>query len=191
MSDETQGQDTSESSRRKVSQRSYLDSQGADCDRIEEATGARYTLLDPNGNHNFDEQFGAAGNWATMNAIFGFHTKIGNVANTVLNNKEEPGTPADAANAIKEFIAAAKDSKEPTWAERSTGVGVRIDKEALAGAIVAVATAAGKAADYAAIRQRLEEEPAYVRKARQVPAVASEYASRVGKVAVTVEDLLS
>lgn len=177
----------SDSKRKKVSQRSYLKADSSEAERIEEANGARYTLLDTAGNHNFDQQFGDAGKLETMCAIFGFHTKVGNVANTVLNDKEDPGTPTDAASAIKEFLAAAAAG---TWAERSTVVGARIDKDALAGSIVAVAEKAGKVADYARIRQRLEDEPTYVRAARQVPAVASEYASRVGKATKTVDDLL-
>ena len=177
----------SDSKRKKVSQRSYLKADGTEAERIEEASGARYTLLDSAGNHDFDQQFGEAGKLTTMCAIFGFHTKVGNVANTVLNDKDEPGSPADAAAAIKEFLATAEGG---TWAERSAVVGARIDKDALAGSIVTVAEAAGKTADYDKIRQRLEDDATYVRAARQVPAVASEYAKRVGKASKTVDDLL-
>jgi hypothetical protein len=176
-----------ESKRKQVSKRSYLKADGSEAERIEEASGARYTLLDTAGNHDFDQQMGDAGSLVTMCAIFGFHTKVGNVANTVLNDKEEPGSPTDAAAAIKEFLGSAASG---TWAERSTVVGARIDKDALAGAIVEVAGAAGKTADYAKIRQRLEEDATYVRAARQVPAVASAYALRVGKATKTVDDLL-
>lgn len=176
-----------ESKRKQVSKRSYLKADGSEAERIEEANGARYTLLDTAGNHDFDQQFGEAGKLATMCAIFGFHTKVGNVANTVLNDKDEPGTPTDAAAAIKEFVTAADGG---TWAERSTVVGARIDKDALAQAIVEVAQAAGKVAPYDKIRQRLEEEAAYVRAARQVPAVATAYAAKVGKASKTVDDLL-
>ena len=176
-----------ESKRKSVSKRSYLKADGSEAERIEEASGGRYTLLDPAGNHDFDQQFGEAGKLETMCAIFGFHTKVGNVANTVLNDKEDAGSPADAAAAIKEFLTSAAGG---TWAERSTVVGARIDKDALASAIVEVAQAAGKVAAYDKIRQRLEEDATYVRAARQVPAVATAYATRVGKAAKTVDDLL-
>ena len=170
-----------------MSERFYIDATGAVVDKIESATGGRYQLLDPASPIDFDEQFGAAGSFATMNAVFGFFTKVGNVANTVLNDKDEPGTFADAAQAIREFIAAAKGG---TWAERTGGVAVRIDKDKLAGAIVSVAQDAGKTADYQKIRDKLESDPQYVRAARQVPAVATAYAAAVGKATKSVDDLL-
>lgn len=187
MSDETQATASAESKRKQVSKRAYLLANGQEADTIESAAGARYTLLAPSGNKDFDSQFGEPGQFSTMCAIFGFHTKVGNVANTVLNDKDEPGSPDDAAAAINEFIAAAKAG---TWAERATGVGARIDKDALAGSIVTVAERAGKKADYQKIRDRLESDPQYVRAARQVPDVAAEYASRVGRAVKSVDDLL-
>lgn len=189
--DETGAGETETASKRKqVSKRSFLLADGKEAEKIEEATGARYTLLAPSGNKDFDQQFGDAGKFATMCAIFGFQTKVGNVANTVLNDKDEPGTPDDAAAAIEEFITKAS-ATDAVWAERTTGgVGARIDKDALAGAIVAVAGASGKVADYAKIRDRLETDAQYVRAARQVPAVATEYATRVGKANKTIDDLL-
>ncbi|MGP1667668.1 MAG: hypothetical protein ACTS5I_17565 [Rhodanobacter sp.] len=176
-----------ESKRKQVSKRAYLKADGTEAERIEEASGARYTLLDPAGNHDFDQQFGSAATLETMCGIFGFHTKVGNVANTVLNDKDEPGTPSDAAAAIREFLTAASGG---TWTERASGVGARIDKDALADAIVEVASAAGKTADRAKIFARLESDPTYVRAARQVPSVASAYASRVGRAVKSVDDLL-
>lgn len=188
MSDVHTTDAATDSKRKQVSKRSYLKADGSEAERIEEAAGARYTLLAPSGNKDFDEQFGEPGKLATMCAIFGYHTKIGNVANTVLNDKDEAGTPEDAAAAITEFLTGAASG---TWAERSTGVGTRIDKDALAGSIVAVAEAGGKTADYAKIRDRLETDPAYVRMSRQVSDVAAEYAKRVGKAVKSIDDLLA
>lgn len=209
-----QGADSAESDtgtkRKQVSKRSFLLQDGSEADRIEEATGARYTLLGDNvtkdaplgsNPQHYDVQFGKAGEFATMCAIFGFHTKAGNVANTVLNNKDEPGTVAEAGDAIAEFI---KTAQAGTWAERSEGPGARIDKDALAGAVVEVAAAAGKTADYATVRQWLEEgrpadeaagraamtAAAYTRALRQVPDVARAYATRVGKATKSVADLI-
>lgn len=203
QSDAEQGSDAPETSKRKsVSKRSFIDQAGTEVDKIEEATGSRYVLLDPAGNHTFDYQCGEAGKLATMAAIFGLQTKIGNVANTVLNDKDEPGTPADAAGAIKEWLTQVEGG---LWAERTTGgPGVRVDKPALAGAIVAVAIAAGKATAeqesdlFATISKRLEEgwpernltSAQYIRQVRTVPAVATEYATRVGKQAKSIDDML-
>lgn len=187
---------TADSKRKQVSKRHYLDNAGNEVDKIEEATGARYVLLDTAGNHTFDEQFGKAGAFSTMCAILGFHTKIGNVANTVLNDKDEPGTPTDAAGAIKDFIAKAQDESNPVWAERTGGgAGAKVDRDALAGAIVQVGIAQNvfpeseRDSRYATVRQRLEDEPAYLRGARTIPAVAQEYATRVGKAQKTIGDL--
>lgn len=189
--------DEPESKRKQVSKRLYIDAAGAEVDHIEEATGARYVLLNPNGNVNFDEQLGDAGKLATMCAIMGFVTKVGNVANTVLNDKDEPGTFDDASAAIQAFIDSAKASP-PVWAERSTGVpGAKVDRDALAGAICEVGQAAGKiaAADvdamYAKVREKLESDPAYLRGVRQIPDVARAYATRVGKPGKTIEDFLA
>lgn len=208
QSDNEQGTDTAEptatAKRKSVSKRDFIDASGAVVDKIEEATGSRYVLIDPSapGGHVFDYQCGEAGKLTTMAAIFGLQTKIGNVANTVLNDKDEPGTPADAAAAIKEWLTQVEGG---TWAERTTGgPGARVDKPALAGAIVAVAIASGKAtaenegALFATISKRLEEgwpernltAAQYIRQVRQVPDVATEYATRVGKQAKSIDDML-
>ncbi len=207
-----QGSDveTVKTPRKTVSKRDYIDVSGTAMDTIEEASGSRYVLLDPAGNHTFDvdctdaKLFGV-GKLLTMAAIFGLQTKIGNVANTVLNDKDEPGTPADAAAAVKEWIAQASSEQGAVWAERTTGgPGVRVDKAALAGAIVAVAIAAGKATAenegtlFATVSKRLEEGwternltgAQYIRQVRQVPAVAQEYATRVGKQAKSIDDMI-
>jgi hypothetical protein len=196
---------TDDSKRKSVSKRSYLDENGETKDvKIETAKGARYTLLDPNGNQDIDYVYGTNPDFDRMCAMFGFHTKVGNVANTVLNDKDEPGTPADAAAKIKEWMADAQSADDPTWAERTGGVGgARVDRDALAGSIVAVLLAtvdektgkplldpANESAQYAKVRQRLEDEPAYLRGARSNPDVAREYATRTGKAQKTVADLL-
>lgn len=180
------GADEGTSKRKAVSKRDFIDEDGNVVDKMEQATGARYTLLGE-GGRAFDYQFGEAGALETMFGIFGFHTKVGNVANTVLNDKDDPGTPADAAAAIEDFIESVKSG---TWAERTGGVGIVIDKDALAAAIVEVGVAKGKAPDYATIRQRLEEDKGYQKMARQVPEVAMAYTKRVGRNVKSVDDLL-
>lgn len=199
---------TESAKRKTVSKRDFIDASGVVVDKIEEATGSRYVLLDPAtpGGHVFDYQFGTNPALDKMACIFGLQTKIGNVANTVLNDKDEPGTPADAAAAINEWLNQPHDSF--TWAERAGGVGgARVDKQALAAAIVAVAEAtpskswtaliaAGKTPDeargdlFAIAAKRLEEEAGYMRSVRAIPAVASEYTARVGKQTKTIDELI-
>lgn len=126
--------------RNKVSEREYINAAGDLVERIELATGARYILGEKQGDKfvpvaTFDLQCGTPGNFVTMNAIMGFHTKAGNVANTVLNDKENPGTLAQAADAIKEWIA---DGANGKWAERTGGGGgLRYDPAVVADAIAA------------------------------------------------------
>ncbi len=188
MPDESGTDGETKSSRKQVSKRSFITQSGSEAERIEEATGARYTLLNPAGNLDYDMQFGDAGKASTMFAVFGFHTKIGNVANTVLNDKDEPGTPADAGESIKEFMALAQAGK---WAERAAGVaGSRIDKDALAAAVCEVAAAKGQTKDISIVREKLEDDPVLVRKLRANPEIRAAYDKRVGKAPATTEDAL-
>src|SRR5262245_4368335 len=96
--------------KQKVSDRGFIGG-----DDMTNAKGATYSLVAQDGvddkgkakyvaMHEFKRQ------WDITNpdslremlwfACFGFHTKVGNVANTVLNNEKAPGTLDDAANAI-------------------------------------------------------------------------------------------
>lgn len=121
--------------RQKVSERDFIDAAGQSVERIEQATGARYTLVQA--GRSFDIQLGAAGQPATMFAIFGFWTKIGNVANTVLNDKDAPGSQDDAAAEIEAFIASVEKG---TWREAGEGGGrgAKYDNAILAEALVSV-----------------------------------------------------
>jgi hypothetical protein len=121
--------------RARVSQRDFINANGEVVDRMEEATGARYTLVQA--GKSFDLQFGEAGKPETMFAIFGFHTKVGNVANTVLNDSDSPGTPDDAAGAIGEWLESVNGG---TWREAGEGTtrGPKYDNGILAEALVAV-----------------------------------------------------
>lgn len=136
--------------RQKVSERAFIDAAGAEVDRMEQATGARYTLVQA--GKSFDLQLGAAGAPATMFGVFGFWTKVGNVANTVLNDKDEPGTPQDAASEIEDFLAGVEAG---TWREAGEGAigrGPKYDNDVLAHVLVAAlgSAAKGDVAYYAA-----------------------------------------
>lgn len=135
----------------KRSDRDYIDAGGNPVDRIELATGARYSLGKMEGEkfvvvQSFDQQIGPAGKFETMNGILGFHTKAGNVANTTLNDKDSPGSVEDAALAILEWI---ENGRKGVWVERVGGGGVqRYNPDHMAAAIAQVT---GKpAADYLA-----------------------------------------
>lgn len=128
--------------RQKVSEREYIDAKGDLVDRIEQATGARYSVGRKAGEafevvKAFDAQFGTPGSLGTMCAIMGFHTKLGNVANTILNDKESPGTIENAAEGIAEFL---KEANAGKWAERvgGGGGGIRYNVELLAQCIAEV-----------------------------------------------------
>lgn len=136
--------------RQKVSDRAFIDSQGAEVDRMEQATGARYTLAEI--GKSFDLQFGEAGQPSTMFAVFGFHTKVGNVANSVLNNKDDPGTADDAATEIADWL---ESVTQGTWREGGTGIarGPKYDNDVLGlvlHGMIAAEKRAGDAAHYAA-----------------------------------------
>jgi len=125
----------------KRSIRDYLGTGGTVVDTAEGATGARFTLVEADGEDYkpikaWDEQMGPAGKLPTMCAILGFHTKLGNVANTVLNDKDAPGSLKDAAAAIDLFLESAKASP-PVWAERGVGAGVtRYDADTMLACIL-------------------------------------------------------
>ena len=188
MSD-TDVADNEARSRKRVSKRDFLNASGSVVDSMEEATGARYTLMQgADDGYPFDRQFGTAGSPETMFAIFGFHTKIGNVANTVLNDKDSPGSIDDAAQAIEDYLAGVEKGQ---WREPGKGEGfARIDLDALAEAVVQVATAAGKTPDKAAIRQRLDDDVKWRKAAKAVPDVGAAYNRLVGKAAKSIDDLL-
>lgn len=163
------------SKRKRVSERSFIDSEGNEVERIEQATGARYKLVQ-NGK-TFDVQLGNPGEAATMFAVFGAWTKIGNVANTVLNDKDEPGTPDDAAEEIEAFLA---NVDKGVWRELQEGAkrGPKYDKDVLAASLVEVLTAAGKVnGDVASYRERLDDASYYAKVRANTDVMAAYHAA--------------
>jgi hypothetical protein len=194
MSDVSTNEPVSAASNRKsVSVRSFIDYEGNEVDKIEEATGAKYELK---GGKSFAMQFGTAGEAATMFAIFGMHTKVGNVANTVLNAKDEPGDANDASEAIEAFLAMVSEGK---WAERAAGGGgfAKIDIDALAEAMTQVkATSspmdAAAAGEYKAKAiEKLNDDKAFRTKLKKHPAIAPIYEKLTGTKTASVDDLLN
>lgn len=175
--------------RKQVSKRAWLDAAGNEVEAEGDAFQGRYALiLDDKTLKNFDRNFSSITNKLDrMAAIFGWHTKLGNVANTVLNDKDEPGDAGDAATAIEAWIAGAEGGK---WSEERTGgVGAKIDLDALANALVDVKPELEP--KLAAIRQKLEDDKSWRAAIRKDSAVGAAYAKRVGASAKPLGELLA
>jgi hypothetical protein len=190
-------QNTAAEKTERVAKHEWLDKTGNPVDAIEDAWGYRFThggLDEP-----FDvlfEDLPEVGQRAL--ALFGAKTKTTNEASGVRNGKMK-GTPDAGPEAqmaaVKEFFS--RLAKDGEWSAPSEGgVAVRIDKDALAHAICLVLVAEGKKSQgdidsghKAKVREKLESDPQYVRKTRQVPQVATEYAKIVGRPTATVDDL--
>lgn len=160
----------------KRSDRYYIDSSGDEVERMELASGAGYSLVNATGNEiqAFERQFGKPADSVTMHACLGWFTKLGNVANTVLNDKTDPGTLDDAALAIVEHI---EMTDKGIWVEKteSTPRGPKYDKDILAGATLAVLTASGKAkGDLAHYRLKLDDK-SYAAQVRARTDVMAQY----------------
>lgn len=179
--------------RKQVSIREFLAASGAVVDKMEEANGSRYTLRGVEDTPD-EYQFGENEYEDRFFAIFGHQTKIGNVANTVLNDKDDPGTPTEARGAIRDFRTMVQGGN---WTEPARGAsgGAKIDRDTLAMAIVEVYTAINEAKgkpapDMLAIRQRLDDDKEFFaamspRSAKGVVAVKEAYERLAGKPAVT------
>jgi hypothetical protein len=163
-------------SRQKRSARYFIDTNGDEVDRMEQATGAGYALVTDNGaeHMHWEQQMGAAGDIRTMHAVIGWWTKLGNVVNTVVNDKDSPGTLDDAAVAVTEHV---ENCLKGIWREVTEGVarGPKYDKDILAGALLAVLTRENKAkGDLANYRLRLDDK-SYAAKVRARGDVMAQY----------------
>lgn len=147
--------DTANATRRaKASERIMLDATGDDTSNPIECHKAIYKI--PANGHGLEYVFGTNPSMDRAFAVFGFHTKIGNVANTVRNDKTDPGTPDDEASAIDDFFASLANGQ---WREPGEGVarGPKYDDGVLAAVIVQLLgdKAKGDAAHYA---ERLQDK---------------------------------
>lgn len=188
--------------KRKVAKHDLLSADGnvlPDDQGEEQAHGMRYTLLANNATHDY--VFGKNQDMDRMLAVFGAKTLATNETSQARNNPKGAGDADEQINAVRERFALLASG---TWVDRTReGVGAKVDLDALAEAIVRVQIAAGAkrkdgtiitadvaAAGYKAeVRQKLEDDKGFVRTARNVPAVATEYSSIVGKQTKTVDDL--
>lgn len=178
--------------RRKVAQHELLDATGAVTENEEDAMGIRYTLLA--NNAAFTWKFGENSDADRMLAVFGAKTLATNETSQARNNSKGAASPDEQIAAVRDRFDLIQTGK---WVDRTReGVGAKVDKDALAEAICRVMVASGKATQAevdaglkAEKRQRLEDDAAYLRTARQVPQVATEYAAIVGRATKTVDDL--
>lgn len=177
---------------KRVAKHELLDASGGVVEDEESATGIRYTLL---GNgQTFDWQSGqTAGSELAMIAVFGAKTLATNTSSGLRNSTKGEATPDEQMDAVRERFALIKTGK---WLDRTReGVGAKIDLDRLANAICNVQVAEGRYTEadvqnekLAKTRQKLDEDKAWARKARQHPPFAAEYARLGGAAAVTVDD---
>jgi hypothetical protein len=173
----TQNGDYHMATRSKRSERYFIDAKGDECDRMELATGGGYSLVSKDGSEiqSWEQQSGLpAGSIVTMHFVLGWWTKIGNVVNTVVNDKADPGTLDDAALAVVEHI---ENCNRGVWREVTEGTarGPKYDKDVLAGALFAILTAGNKAkGDLAHYRDKFEDK-SYAAKARARTDVMAQY----------------
>jgi hypothetical protein len=113
--------------RKNVSKREYLNADGAKSVGPDSTGKVNYVLLNADATPHTVFSFDPASPGAHLFAQFGFVTKVGNVANSVLNG-DDPGTTEDAAADILTSIAAG------VWREPGEGRarGPKYDKETLA-----------------------------------------------------------
>lgn len=177
---------------KKVAEHDLVDVKNGVVDSEEDADGIRYTLVA--NNKSFTWQWSEAEDQERrMLALFGAKTLATNERSQAFQKG------ADADGQLEAVVERFGIIRAGQWVDRTRegGVGRAIDKDALAEAIVRVLLASGKITQAqvgdvkATKRQQLEDDAAYVRKARQVPEVADEYIAIVGKpqVKATVDDL--
>jgi hypothetical protein len=191
----------------KRSTRYFIDAQGNEVDRMEQATGAGYTLVDGERTvRSWEAQYApviaaceaANVDWhdCVFHAIFGRHTKCGNVANTVLNDKDSPGTPDEAAEAVTEHL---DNCALGIWREAAEGVarGPKYDPALAGRAIYEAAKAEGfdvSRLDPTTLAERYATDKAFAAKMRGRAPFQVAYhrlAAESGKAAAGVGDLLA
>lgn len=137
-----------ESSRKRISKREYFDAAGEKSGGPAEGGKVVYTIL--NDDKTALQEFTRSG---SMLEQFGFVTKVGNVANTVLNG-ETPGTREEAAAEIEAWL---EDLDNGQWREPGQARAPKWNKDILAASLHEAlgATAKGEVDHY---RKRLDDK---------------------------------
>lgn len=169
MTDTTQA---ATSSRKSVSKRQYKDAKGEKSIGPDANGSVEYVLLGDDGKTPLKSwTLDSKGPGLLQFAQFGFVTKVGNVANSVLNG-DDPGGRQDAADEVDAFLDALANG---TWREPGEGGprGPKYDRDVLAAAIVHVL--ADKAAGDAAYYKAKLDDKSYHAKARGNTKVMAKY----------------
>lgn len=183
-----------ETVRKQVAKHELLDSAGNLVEEEELATGIRYTLIANNQSFDFQSSM-EPGKRETMLVVFGAKTLATNETSALRNSTKGAATPDEQIDAVRERFALLETGK---WVDRTReGVGSKIDLDALAQAICNVGLAEGKYTEeqvktekMALIRQKLDDDKQYARKARQHPPFAAEYAKIKGAAQTTTDDFM-
>lgn len=183
--------EATEVTRKAVAKHFLLDAQGDVTEDETKATGIRYTQIST--GTVFDYQVSQAA--MTMLAVFGSKTLATNEASQVRNNPKGGGGDGEQMEAIRNRFALLDQGE---WVDRTRTPGAMVDRDALAESIIMVMLEDGKiTAEQAAgdakakVRQKLEDDAAYLSTARQHPRVAANYAKLKGRQVKTTDDLMS
>lgn len=138
-----------EGKRKRISKREYFDADGKEASGPVPGGSVRYSLLQDDATvlKSFDYTS------QDMFALFGFVTKVGNVANTVLNDKDAPGSREDAVDEITTWL---EDAENGQWREPGQARAPKWNKDILAAAIHESLAERAKG-DVAHYRARLED----------------------------------
>ena len=175
--------------RKAVAKHFLLDENGEVTEDETKARGFRYEQIST--GEKFDYMVSPAA--AMMLACFGGKTLATNEASQVRNGKLAGGD-AEQMEAIKNRFALLDQGE---WVDR-TRESAAPNLDWLAESIVAVMLADSKITEEQAagdakakVRQKLDDDPAYVKTARQHPRVSAEYARLAGRVVKTTDDLMA
>lgn len=180
--------------RKNVSKRAYLTPDNAKSVGPDIAGAVEYQLLNAGGEVHKTFRFDPTSPGGHMFAQFGFVTKVGNVANSVLNG-DEPGSVDDAAADIEEFLTAIAAG---TWREpgESRARGPKYDKAVLAAVLFNGRSADKRTGEWeseAKVLARLDDKSFYAKVRNNSAAMASYHAemAKRGESAQskTVDDL--
>lgn len=177
---------TSEEKRSKVAERHYIAADGALTKNEEDAVGVRYKHVGT--GEVIELKTGLeAGSIGAMLAAFGAKTWIGNLVSQFTDR--ENGGVVDFEG-VRERLADLSDGNWPgREAGEGAGPGARMDRDALAEAIVLVLEDAGdervqgdkRAGVKAAVRQKIEDDLKWAMGKRRVTEVAVHYLQLTGK----------
>jgi hypothetical protein len=172
---------TETTGRRALAEHGLLTVNGGPTDDFAEANAVTYKHLKTGGEHRWAWD-GANEAERRMLALFGARTLMTNEASQV---KQKGHAGIDPTPAIADRFKLLASGQ---WVDR-TREGFAVNLDALAGALVDEFQVNGKAVDYTAIRERMETDKEFVKKARSNPGVNARYIEKIGRTTATVDEL--